>query len=83
MRSQSFTATGTNLSDAFTIETPSAGQPGSCTEHRDVLMLLVGVVGVKLNVGGPWLLRANVLFRMTCNGLEPGITPTIGLERAF
>ncbi|HEV3215562.1 MAG TPA: hypothetical protein VGZ27_07550 [Vicinamibacterales bacterium] len=52
-------------------------------EHRDVLMLLVGVAGVKLNVGGPWLLRANVLFPMTSNGLEPSITPTIGLERAF
>jgi hypothetical protein len=50
---------------------------------KDRRTLLVGVVGMKLNVVSRWILRANVLFPLTSNGLEPGITPVLGLERAF
>jgi len=52
-------------------------------QHRDGLPLLVGVTGVKVEVAGHWLLKANVLFAMSENGLAPGVTPVIGLERGF
>jgi hypothetical protein len=45
--------------------------------------LLVGVVSAKINIAGQWLIRANLLFPLTDNGLEPGLTPVIGFERAF
>jgi hypothetical protein len=47
------------------------------------LNLLLGAVGVKMNVGGPWLLNATVLFPLNSNGVKPGVTPVLGLERAF
>jgi hypothetical protein len=50
---------------------------------HDRRTLLVGVASVKVNVSGQWLIRANILFPLTANGLEPGITPVIGFERAF
>jgi hypothetical protein len=42
-----------------------------------------GVIGVKANIAGQWLLLANVLFPLTNAGLKPGITPVLGIERAF
>jgi hypothetical protein len=44
---------------------------------------LLGAVGAKVSVGGTWLLTGTVLFPLNSNGLKPGVTPVIGLERAF
>jgi hypothetical protein len=42
-----------------------------------------GVGGVKWNVGGTWLLHANVLIPLTQNGLTGQFTPTIAVEHTF
>jgi hypothetical protein len=45
--------------------------------------LVVGALGGKLLVRSGWLLNLSVAFPLTNGGLKPGITPVIGLERAF
>ena len=45
--------------------------------------LLLGAVGVKVSVGGAWLLTGTVLFPLNDNGIKPGVSPVIGFERAF
>jgi hypothetical protein len=50
---------------------------------RARLPLLVGVAGMKINVASYWLLAASVLVPLSSQGLKPGLTPIVGLERAF
>jgi hypothetical protein len=45
--------------------------------------LLLGAVGVKVNVGGSWLATATILFPLNDNGIKPAPTPVIGFERSF
>jgi hypothetical protein len=45
--------------------------------------LLLGAVGVKVNVGGLWLATATILFPLNDNGIKPHVTPVVGFERAF
>ena len=45
--------------------------------------LVVGALGGKLLVRSGWLLNMSVAFPLTSGGLKPGITPLLGLERAF
>jgi hypothetical protein len=45
--------------------------------------LLLGAVGVKVNIGGSWLATATILFPLNDNGISPAPTPVIGFERAF
>ena len=45
--------------------------------------LLLGVVDVKVKVGGLWLITGSLLFPLNDEGVKPGITPVIGFERAF
>jgi hypothetical protein len=45
--------------------------------------LLIGAIGVKVNMMGSWLLAGSVLFPLNDKGVKPGITPVIGFERAF
>ena len=47
------------------------------------LNLLLGAVGVKVNVGGTLLLTASVLFPITDNGLRPQVTPVFGFDYGF
>jgi hypothetical protein len=58
-----------------------AGIPSLTSRAR--LPILVGVVGAKYNVRAQWLVIVNVLFPLGTNGLKPGVTPVVGLERAF
>ena len=44
---------------------------------------LLGAVGVKISVGGAWLLTGTVLLPLNDNGITPAVTPVIGFERAF
>jgi hypothetical protein len=41
------------------------------------------VAGMKWNVGGTWLLHANVLFPLTDGGLTTTFTPTVSLDYSF
>lgn len=41
------------------------------------------VTGAKWNVGGPWLLNAHVLTRLTETGLRARVTPSLSLDYAF
>ena len=45
--------------------------------------LLLGAVGVKINVGGSWLATGTILFPLNDNGIRPAVTPVIGFERSF
>src|SRR5688572_4252216 len=45
--------------------------------------LLLGAVGVKVNVGGSWLATGTILFPLNDNGIRPAPTPVIGFERSF
>ena len=45
--------------------------------------LLLGALGGKLLIGHAWLLNMSVAFPLNSAGLKPGLTPVIGLERAF
>ena len=45
--------------------------------------LLLGAVGVKVNVGGSWLATGTILFPLNDNGIRPALTPVIGFERSF
>jgi hypothetical protein len=45
--------------------------------------LLMGVVGFKLNVGGTFLVNANVLFPLNEHGLRAKVTPVVGIDYAF
>lgn len=47
------------------------------------LNLVLGAVGMKINVGGTLLLNANVLFPLTNAGLRDKFVPVIGLDYAF
>jgi hypothetical protein len=40
------------------------------------------VTGCKLNIGGGWLLNANLLTRLTDTGLRARVTPSIGIDFA-
>jgi hypothetical protein len=44
---------------------------------------LLGVVGFKLNVGGTFLINANVLFPLNDQGLRAKVTPVVGIDYAF
>lgn len=50
---------------------------------RSDLRLLLGVVGVKINIARTVLLTANVLFPLSSDGLRPKVTPVIGIDYAF
>ena len=50
---------------------------------RSTLNLLVGAVSAKFMIANSWLLTAAIAFPLNRNGLNPGITPVIGFERAF
>ena len=50
---------------------------------RTRLPLLVGVAGMKINLASQWLLTASVLVPLSSDGLKPGPTPIVGIERAF
>ena len=45
--------------------------------------LLLGAVGVKVNIGGSWLATGTILFPLNDNGIRPAATPVIGFERSF
>lgn len=45
--------------------------------------LLLGAVGVKVNIGGSWLATGTILFPLNDNGIRPAPTPVIGFERSF
>ncbi|HET9704876.1 MAG TPA: transporter [Vicinamibacterales bacterium] len=45
--------------------------------------LLLGAVGVKVNIGGSWLATATILFPLNDNGIRPAVTPVVGFERSF
>jgi hypothetical protein len=51
-------------------------------EPGDVTSLLF-VTGVKVNVARQWLVSTSVLFAGDTDGLKPGTTWVIGLERAL
>lgn len=42
-----------------------------------------GVAGFKWNVGGTWLLHANVLVPLTDSGLTTTVTPTVAFDYSF
>jgi hypothetical protein len=67
---------------------PNPLQSQSFSDAFDVvgtsdLRLLLGVVGVKINVARTLLLTANVLFPLSDDGLRSKVTPVIGLDYAF
>lgn len=53
-----------------------AMKPGTVT-------LVLGAVGGKILIGHTWLVNLSVVFPLNSAGLKPGLTPVIGLERAF
>jgi hypothetical protein len=53
------------------------------TGTRENLNLLLGVIGGKVNIGRGLLVNAGVLFPMTNSGLQPKVTPFLGLDYVF
>jgi hypothetical protein len=51
--------------------------------ESSTLSLAIGVVGAKVKVAERWVLSGSVLFPLTSSGATPGVTPVVGLERAF
>ena len=49
-------------------------------EHLTLLQL---AAGVKVHVGGRWLLNASVLVPLNQQGFQPGVSPVIGLEHTW
>jgi hypothetical protein len=47
------------------------------------LSLLQVALGAKVHVGGNWLINGSVLIPVNQTGMQPGVTPTIGLERTW
>jgi hypothetical protein len=43
----------------------------------------LAAVGLKWNVGGPWLVGAQVLWPLTERGLTAGLAPIVGIERSW
>ena len=62
---------------------PELVGPSFVATGKGTMNLLLGAIGVKVNVGGSWLITGSVLFPLNDNGLKPNVTPVIGLERAF
>jgi len=80
---------GRTLRDSIKLDygTRLAGNPpqpftGFVVASRNVRLLL-GAVSGKVNIGGLWLINGSVLFALNDEGVSPGVTPVIGLERAF
>jgi hypothetical protein len=66
----------------------STGVPGSTTVQElqledGSLNLVLGAAGVKVNLGGTFLLNLNVLFPLTDAGLRDTFVPVIGFDYAF
>jgi hypothetical protein len=51
-------------------------------EEESVTLLQVAA-GMKWNVAGQWLLNASVLIPVNQQGLQPGVSPAIGIERTW
>lgn len=58
--------------DEFSVESPEG-----------TVNLLLGVIGVKFNLGSTFILNGTILFPMSDNGLKPNITPAIGFDYVF
>jgi hypothetical protein len=79
------------VSQSFNFRTLTNGpvQSTTTTDGVDIttesgnLTLLLGAVGVKINVSKTLLVNANVLFPLNSSGLKPKITPVIGIDYAF
>lgn len=63
------------------VSTPGFSQ--GLSVHRATVNLLIGAVSAKFLISGMWLVTAAVAFPLNDNGIQPGITPVIGFERAF
>ncbi len=61
----------------------TSSQEFSLLDEKGRLNLLLGVVGVKINVARTLLLNANVLFPMSDGGLKPKPTLVVGLDYVF
>jgi hypothetical protein len=66
----------------------SAGTPGTFNTQEyqlndGSLNLLTLAIGGKFNVGGNFLINANVLFPLTDAGVKANVTPVIGAEYTF
>lgn len=61
----------------------SPGSSQGLTVERDAVNLLLGAVSAKILLSGMWLVTAAVAFPLNDNGVQPGITPVFGFERAF
>ena len=53
------------------------------TWPTEKLTLLQAAAGVKVHVGGQWLLNATVLVPLNQKGFQPGVAPVIGLEHTW
>ena len=61
----------------------SPGRSQGLTVRRGTVNLLIGAVSAKFLISGMWLITTAVAFPLNANGIQPGITPVIGFERAF
>ena len=57
------------------------GDPNTGTPEN--LNLLLGVVGGKVNIGRSLLFSAGVLFPLSNSGLQPKVSPFLGLDYVF
>lgn len=69
------------------LPTPQGG-PGGAQQTQPFLQagnvnLSLLVVGFKLNFAQQWLVTVNLIAPLTDSGLKPGLTPVVGIERAF
>jgi hypothetical protein len=75
-------------SDRLFLFRSATGVPGAMTfqelQREDGnLNLLLAAAGVKLNLGGRFLLNLHALFPLTSAGLRDNIVPVIGFDYAF
>jgi hypothetical protein len=61
----------------------SPGRAQGLSMHRRTVNLLLGAVSAKFLVSGMWLITTAVAFPLNDSGIQPGITPVFGFERAF
>jgi hypothetical protein len=51
--------------------------------EKNAVNLLLGSAGVKACIAHDWLVSANLLFALNDNGMKPGLTPVLAIEKAF
>jgi hypothetical protein len=74
---------GRSLRNSAVFDFTTQGASSFFTVSPGTLNLILGTVGTKIKVGNEYLVLVSVVFPLNSAGIKPGITPVVGIERAF